>query len=153
MKSIAALTLGSIALMSAGAAFASDFRVAFDQAKVIRLEAPAKTVVVGNPLIADATMIDDRTVYVLGRMFGQTNLVAVDADGNEVLNTPVSVTMPDQQMVTLYRGNVPPRTHSCAPRCEWMLKQGDEGHKTLLEDTQAKQGASVDAAKVARGGN
>ena len=81
-----------------------DMRIDFDQTSVVRLDRAVKTVLVGNPAIADAQLVDPKTVYVLGRMFGQTNIVALDAAGVEVLNTRITVGVSNNQVVTLYRG-------------------------------------------------
>src|SRR3569832_1449347 len=79
----------------------NDMRVEFDQTQVVRLDRDAKTVLVGNPAIADAQMVDPKTVYVLGRMFGQTNIVALDSNCTEVLNTRTTVGLSNSAVVTL----------------------------------------------------
>lgn len=143
------LMMAATALIAAGAAHAAeDIRVNADQTVAVKLDKPAKTVLVGNALIAEATMIDEKTVYVLGRMAGQTNLVAVDKNGTEIFNETVSVRIGDQQMVTLHKGNTGPRTYSCAPKCEWVVMPGDEGYKTLQEDADKKQQQSDGAASI-----
>jgi hypothetical protein len=134
---------------AAGGASAFDIRVQSDQSTAVRLDKPAKAVIIGNPMIAEAQMVDDRTVYVLGRMVGQTNLVAVDDKGVEILNQVVSVRMGDQQIVTLHKGVMGPRTYSCAPKCEWMLTPGDDAFKALQEDADKKQQLSDTAAQIA----
>lgn len=144
------LTMVAAALIAASAAHAAeDIRVNADQTTAVKLDRAAKTVIMGNPMIAEATMVDERTVYVLGRMAGQTNLVAVDKDGNEIFNERVSVRVGDQQIVTLHKGNVGPRTYSCAPKCEWVVMPGDEGYKSLQEDADKKQQQSDGAANIA----
>lgn len=137
------------ALLSAGAATAADIRVNTDQSTAVKLMQPAKTVIIGNPLIAEVTMVDERTVYVMGRLAGQTNLVAVDAGGNEIFNEKVSVRVGDTQIVTLHKGNAGPRTFSCAPKCEWIMMPGDEAYSKLQEDADKKQQQSDKAADIA----
>jgi hypothetical protein len=135
--------------LAAGPVFAGDIRVNSDQTVAVKLSQPAKTVLVGNPLIAEVTVVDDKTVYVMGRLVGQTNLVAVDAGGNEIFNEKVSVRVGDPQMVTLHKGNTGPRTFSCAPKCEWVMMPGDEEFKKLQEDADKKQQQSDGAAGIA----
>jgi hypothetical protein len=137
------------ALLSAGAATASDIRVNTDQTTAVKLTTPAKTVLVGNPLIAEVTLVDDKTVYVMGRLTGQTNLVAVDANGNEIINEKISVRVGDSQMVTLHKGSYGPRTFSCAPKCEWVMMPGDFEYARLQEDADKKQQQSDKAADIA----
>lgn len=137
------------ALAAAGSAFAEDIRVDTDQTTAVKLSQPAKTVIIGNPLIAEVTVVDSKTVYVMGRLSGQTNLVAVDANGNEVFNGKVSVRPSDFQMVTLHKGSTGPRTYSCAPKCEWVVMPGDEGYPILQEAADKKQTQSDGAAGIA----
>jgi Flp pilus assembly secretin CpaC len=144
------LTATAVAALSL-AASAEEVRVAYDQSKAVKLTSPAKTVLVGNPLIAEATMIDPTTVYVLGRMPGQTNVVAVDQAGNEILNMQVSVVVPDAQVVTVLRGSGGRQTFTCAPRCEWTVNQGDDAFKAIVENADKKQSLSESAAKITDG--
>jgi hypothetical protein len=141
-------TIAAAAMLAAAPAFASDIRVNTDQSTAVKLSQPAKTVIVGNPMIAEVSMVDERTVYVLGRLAGQTNLVAIDANGNEVFNEKVSVRTGDHQMVTLHKGNEGPRTFSCAPKCEWVMMPGDQGYSVLQEDAAKKQQQSDNAVQI-----
>ena len=134
---------------AASFAFAEDIRVASDHSQVVKLNAPARSVIIGNPMIAEVTLVDERTVYVLGRMVGQTNLVAVDKAGNEILNQLVSVQMGDQQIVTLHEGTTGPKTFSCAPKCEWMVNPGDVGFKEIHDAADKKQALSANASDLA----
>jgi hypothetical protein len=136
------------ALFAAGASHAGEIRVNADQTTAVKLSQSAKTVLIGNPLIAEVTMLDDKTVYILGRLSGQTNLVAVDDKGNEIFNEKVSVRMSDYQMVTLHKGAAGPRTYSCAPKCEWVMMPGDEEFKKIQEDADKKQNQSDGAAGI-----
>ena len=76
---------------SPGESAQRNMRIDFDQTSVVRLDRTVKTILIGNPAIADAQLVDGKTVYVLGRMFGQTNIVALDASGAEVMNTRITV--------------------------------------------------------------
>jgi Flp pilus assembly secretin CpaC len=129
----------------------NDMRVDFDQTQVVRLDREAKTVLVGNPAIADAQMVDPKTVYVLGRMFGQTNIVALDSNGTEVLNTRVTVGVSNSSVVTLYRGAQGQRTLACSPRCERTLTQGDSEFKTVGDDVDKKTDISDKNNKISSG--
>ena len=140
------LALSAALCATAASALAYDLVVATDQSRVIKLDAPANTIIVGNPMIAEVTMVDNQTVAVLGRMMGQTNIIALDKAGNEVHNQNVAVRLNDQQIVTLYKGNVGPRTFSCAPRCEWMIHPGDLDFKEIHENAEKKQDLAEGAA-------
>lgn len=122
--------------------------VVFDQSTLIQLDHAAKTVIVGNPAIADAQLVNGKTIYVLGRMFGQTNLIAIDADGNEVLNTVITVGAPSEDMVTLYRGAQGQRTLACSPHCQRTLTQGDAEFQVMTQDAEKKIGISESSGKL-----
>jgi len=128
-----------------------DMRIDFDQTSVVRLDRAVKTVLVGNPAIADAQLVDPKTVYVLGRMFGQTNIVALDAAGVEVMNTRITVGVSNNQVVTLYRGAQGQRTLACSPRCERTLTQGDADFKTVGDDVDKKTDISDKNNKISSG--
>jgi len=128
-----------------------EMRIDFDQTSVVKLDRAAKTILVGNPAIADAQMVDDKTVYVLGRMFGQTNIVALDASGAEVLNTRVTVGVSNYATVTLYRGSQGQRTLACSPRCERTLTQGDADFKVVGDDVDKKTDIADKNGKLSSG--
>ena len=124
-------------------------RVDYDQATVVRLDRPAKTVVVGNPLIADAMMVSDKIVYIQGRAFGNTNVIAVNADGEEVLNTQVTVGAPTFAQVTLYRGAMGQQNMACSPRCERTVTLGDKEAEPMYQQQDHKVDVSRKSADLA----
>lgn len=126
-------------------------RVDYDQAAVVKLDRAAKTVVVGNPAIADALLVSDTTIYVQGRMFGNTNIIAIDSEGNEVLNTFVTVGAPLMQQVTLYRGPVGQQNMACAPHCERTITQGDKEMQAIYQDADKKADTAAKAAELSSG--
>jgi Flp pilus assembly secretin CpaC len=124
--------------------------VTYDQSTLWRLDRPVKTVIVGNPAIADAQLVNANTIYVLGRMFGNTNIIAIDADGAEVANRLVSVGGAEVAQVTLYRGPNGQRNMACAPRCERTLTQGDAEVQAMYQDADKKVDSSQKAASLSR---
>ncbi len=121
----AALPLSGVLTNVARAAGA--VALAIDQATVLRLSRPAGTIILGNPLIADASVQDAETLILTGRSFGITNIIVLDPDGHEVLNTQLtvqsSVTAP--HIVTMHRSTA--RTsYSCTPDCEKAPILGDD---------------------------
>ncbi|MGV9008299.1 pilus assembly protein N-terminal domain-containing protein [Brevundimonas sp.] len=65
--------------------------VEIDQAMRVPLRAAAGSVIVGNPLIADVTVVDSNTLYITGKGYGITEIVAVDAIGRTVFQRQVVV--------------------------------------------------------------
>ncbi len=118
-----------------GVTAASYLSVPYDQAAAIHLDRPAKTVVVGNASIAEALLVNDKTIYVQGRLFGNTNVIALDANGTEIVNTQITVGTPTLAQVTLYRGNLQ-HNLACSPRCERTVTLGDAD-----VDAQIKNGS------------
>jgi Flp pilus assembly secretin CpaC len=101
----------------ASAALADPLAVQIDTSTRITLPTSARDVVVGNPAIADVTVLDGRNILVLGRSYGITSLMVTDQRGRTILNTQVVVSSNDVGRVSLIRGPEL-RTYACAPRCE-----------------------------------
>jgi Flp pilus assembly secretin CpaC len=104
----------------------ADVLVAVDRAKVMRVSRPADVVIIGNPSIADATVRDNQTLIITGRSFGSTNLIVLDAAGQPIAEEIITVTQPDDGVVTVYR-RASRQTLSCTPSCSPTLAIGDTG--------------------------
>ena len=116
----AAVLVGSLS-----SAFAKDpISVMIDRAKVMRISAPAATVVIGNPSIADASIQDRQTLVITGKITGITNLVILDAKGELVADELISVAKPDRGTVTVQRG-ASRYSYACTPDCNVTLEPGD----------------------------
>ena len=59
------------------------------------------TVYVGNPAIADINMIDSRHAFIMGKGYGSTNMLALDQNGKQVSNIPISVLSRQNAVITL----------------------------------------------------
>ena len=132
---------------AAPASAAEIFTVTIDQTRMLHLGQPAATIVVGNPTIADVSLRDSTTAFVLGRSFGITNLIALDAQGNEISNTRVSVTPVSGAVVVVSRG-AKQFNYACAPKCEPMLVPGDAAFAELIEQAVKKLGFGTDVARA-----
>lgn len=125
--------------------------LAVDQAQMLRLDTPAATVVVGNPAIADAALKDSSTVFLIGRNFGVTNLIFLDADGKQVANLKATVGRGTSSTVTLNRG-AGQYTYACAPNCDRVLFVTDADFKDLSQNAGQKIDNSVSAAEKGSAG-
>jgi hypothetical protein len=97
--------LGSTALLAASAsAFAAGISVPMDDARVIAFSQPVATIFVGNPMIADVTMIDPEHAFLLGKTFGETNIIALGANGRQLSNQHLVVFGRRVGQVTVNRG-------------------------------------------------
>lgn len=109
---------------------AAEIDVPLDNVMTITLARPAKTVYIGNPSVADITVLDARHVFILGKGFGSTNLVALDAAGRETMNDQVVVTDRLSSEITVQRG-VARMTMTCTPEhCEHAPQPGDDATDT-----------------------
>jgi Flp pilus assembly secretin CpaC len=73
----------------------------------VALNAPASSVIVGNPEIADVNVVDSRTVYILGKGFGNSSVTITGRDGRALFDGEVSVTAVRQGAITVYKGLKP----------------------------------------------
>jgi len=123
-------------------ASASGFKVEVNQTRALHLDAPAAAVMVGNPAIADVTVLGPQLVYVLGRSYGQTNFVALDKQGKQISAFDVNVVAPSSSTVTLTRG-AGQLTYNCTPRCERVAGQGDDSTAFSATVQQIRDASSI----------
>ncbi len=95
-----------------------------DQAKLVKLPAKVSTIVVGNPLIADVTLQSGGIIVVTGKGYGATNFIAMDRNGEVLVDRQIQVEGPTDQLVTVYRG-VERESYSCMPICQRRITLGD----------------------------
>jgi Flp pilus assembly secretin CpaC len=74
----------AIALCTAAPAYAAGVSVAMDEVRTITFPKTVATIYVGNPAVADINMIDSRHAFILGKGYGNTNMLALDQDGKQV---------------------------------------------------------------------
>jgi hypothetical protein len=99
--------------------------VVLDFAKILTLEAPARTIAIGNSGIVDGTLSDERTVVLTGRAIGTTNIIVLREAGREVLNLPVHVVPASRQLTTVYQGSKQ-QTFSRVGPCKPVASVGDD---------------------------
>jgi Flp pilus assembly secretin CpaC len=108
-----------------GACAGTGMTVPLDEVRVVSFAQPVATLYVGNPVIADVTIIDNRHAFVQGKAFGATNIVALDAGGRPIANQQIVVAGKSQSMVTLQRGTQQ-TTYACAASsCQSAPQPGD----------------------------
>jgi len=124
VSSVLAIILVFAAVAGTPAEAKDPISVIIDRAKVMRISAPAATVVIGNPAIADATVQDRQTLVITGKMSGITNLVVLDSKGQLIADELVNVEKPQSGYVTVQRGGSR-YTYSCTPHCNATMEPGD----------------------------
>ena len=123
-----ALSLTLASSQAPAPAMATDgapINVNVNMARILRINAAAATVIVGNPGIADVTIQDPQTLILTGKSYGQTNLIVLDSAGNPIADTMIEVVQMQAGVVTVFQGQS--RTSmACAPVCQSVVMMGDD---------------------------
>jgi hypothetical protein len=121
--------------------------VNIDQAKLIRLPERVATIIVGNPLIADITLQVGGIIVVTGKGYGATNFVAMDRNGEVLVDRIIQVEGPADPIVTVYRG-IERESYSCTPICQPRITLGDSDRffKSTIDQAGNLSGQAAGAA-------
>jgi hypothetical protein len=123
------LWLAVVFVLAAGASPAradnSMIAVTLDQAKIARMPHGTATLIVGNPMIADVTMLkNNNTMVITGKGFGQTNLIAIDGNGSLIEEQQIQV-LPAKTVLVLQSGSSR-ISYACNPACMPTVQLGDD---------------------------
>lgn len=131
---IAALALAAVlAVPAVVVAQSASLNVEIDQARRVQLRGAAGSVIVGNPQIADVTVVDANTLYITGKGYGVTEVVAVDPIGRTVFQSQVVVTAGDGAgRVRMWRGATATEM-ACASSCSPSVR-GTSGPEAAARD-------------------
>jgi len=142
--SLAALAIVSVLVTPLAAlAESAPVTVKVNMARILRINAPASTIIIGNPAIADAAIQDPQTLVLTGKSYGQTNLIVLDSQGNPIADTMIEVVQDQAGLVTVYLGER--RTSmACEPVCQPIMMLGDDA--TFTSQTIASASAVAGAA-------
>ena len=141
-----AIAAATIAAATHARAETTVINVTLDKASLIRMPEKAQTLIVGNPVIADVTVLKNNGMMVItGKGYGETNLIAVDATGNPVAESTIKVSA-NGALLVVQRGDVR-ESYSCAPKCMPTIQLGD-GNKLFTDavaQAQARNGLALPA--------
>ncbi|QXX75745.1 hypothetical protein MHY1_02576 [Methylovirgula sp. HY1] len=99
--------------------------VTVDQARIVKVPAGTRTLIIGNPMIADVTLLKNgHTMVLTGKGFGQTNFIALDAKGAQVAQSEIRVVSANNGLI-VQRG-MDRQSYACAPRCQPAARLGDD---------------------------
>ena len=109
-------------------------KVLVNKARMIRLDGNAEVVLIANPEIADVVIDSPDLIFLLGVETGETTLLILDANQNELLNANVLVIASEGKSTANVQPTKPKKeenvievkvlrrgeqtTLSCKPRCE-----------------------------------
>src|SRR5262245_49137228 len=139
------LSFCAVAVIAPRSAPAADVVVTLDQARLVQLPERVATIVIGNPLIADASLQPGGVMVITGKGYGTTNFIQLDRSGQVLLDRTVLVVGPrGRDVVTMYRG-LERETFSCAPKCERRITLGDGNvyFDATINETAARTGMAT----------
>jgi len=105
----------------AGAAQAQSLNVEIDRSARVALRGSAASVIVGNPAIADVTVVDANTLFVTGKGYGVTEVIAVDGIGRTLYQGEIIVTGGSTGSVRVWRGAQATEL-ACAASCSTSIR-------------------------------
>jgi hypothetical protein len=114
-----------------------------DHSRILNVDRPPGTVIVGNPSIADVT-IQGNQVFLHARSYGTTNVIVMDENGNELVSYDVTVQTGGNDNVFVFKAGAIKQTFLCAPDCESILHVGDE--KDFFKELASQQQSKVNIA-------
>jgi hypothetical protein len=99
--------------------------VDLDYARIVKIPEGAQTLVIGNPLVADVTMLKNSPLMVItGKSFGMTNLIVLDRTGAQVGESIITV-VPANDKLVVQRGTHR-ESYSCKPDCAPAIDIADD---------------------------
>lgn len=126
---------------------ADSITVNVDQAQVVQLPEKVATIVIGNPLIADAALQSGGIMVVTGKGYGSTNLLALDRAGRVIMDKTVDVLGPaGHNLVVVYKG-IERETYSCESECKPRITLGDS--PSYFSAVLGQSGARTSQAQAA----
>lgn len=141
------LSLGFIAFTQVPTSLANSYNnqqsysVSVNKTQLIRLPQAAGAIIVGNPNIADVSIHSSDTLFILGRGFGETNMIILNGAGETILNADIQVSSDisnsGRRIIT---GSDDTRTYSCSPHCHPAPILGDRPEFTVNNSPQDTQG-------------
>jgi hypothetical protein len=120
------LTVIVAATAAASTAQAESTVIHLNQSRRIILHGAAANIIVGDPAVADVTIIDAHSVILQGKGYGSTDVLVMDRGGRTLLDDHVIVGAAEGGVVTLHRG-VNSVEYSCSPRCQALAPPKENG--------------------------
>ncbi len=121
----ALFTFLSLGFFSSSTA-AETIKVLVDEARLVELSRPVHEVIIGNPSIADVTVISKNALVFTGKSAGHTNVILLDDNNRQILNRKVHVSTSNEGgMVVLQMGSSR-RSYHCGTICNTRLAFGDD---------------------------
>lgn len=124
--SVALMTVALVAAPFAAQAQTGALNVEIDRSARVQLRGTASSVIVGNPQIADVTVVDANTLFIVGKGYGVTEVVAVDGVGRTLFQREIVVTGGSTGSVRVWRGGQATEM-ACSSSCAPSIRAGSGG--------------------------
>ena len=118
--------------------------VMLDQAELVPVPEKVVTLAIGNPIVADVTLIAGNLMVVIGKSYGSTNIVAYDRSGRALLSRQIEVQGPAGYIGMVHRG-LDRNSYSCTPSCDPRVLLGDSAERG--NSSAAGNGSNVGGQK------
>ena len=133
---------------SPASAMEKTISVVIDQAHLVDLPNGTSTLIIGNPTIADVTMIGPKNslMVLTPKAFGETNFIALDINGKPLSESIIRVVAGTETLI-VQRG-MDRESYACAPKCQSTGKLGDDA-KYFDATTSQGRAYNTNATSVA----
>lgn len=111
------LALAAFLALTGAAAHAESLAVPAGELARITLTGPVRDVVVGDPLVADVSVVNERTLVIMGKRPGVTTVLAFDGAGRTLADRQVLVSENGAGAITVYRGAANAGNYACGAQC------------------------------------
>ena len=127
-----------MATLSDAVAMDKTISVVIDQAHLVDLPVGTATLIIGNPTIADVTMIGAKgsLMILTPKACGETHFIALDATGKPLTESIIRVVAGSETLI-VQRG-MERQSYACAPKCQATEKLGDDNKFFSATVDQAK---------------
>jgi Flp pilus assembly secretin CpaC len=113
----------SLAVSSALAANGG-LAVELNHSRRVAFQGTVSNVLVVDPKVADVAVLDSHSVIILGRGYGETEIVVTDHAGRLLMDSRVAVTGSAGGLVTIYHGAQDSLEYLCSSRCALAASNG-----------------------------
>ncbi len=98
---------------------AQNYTVEINKTQILHLPAPASAVAVGNTAIADVTVHSPNLLFIVGRGYGVTNIIALNDMGQTIMEADIQVknsnSSTDKRVMLVGQGW---QSYACSPFCQ-----------------------------------
>lgn len=137
LRKTLAMTAMAGFMLAAPLAQALELRLKANESKMLSLAGEPSTVIVSNPVFADATVLGKKVV-IQARAPGATRVTILNSDGQQLASLDVVIGNDSPRNLRLYRGGAR-YTYVCTPNCEPTLAIGDSDKATSALASQLGQ--------------